>query len=82
PSEAEAIEDEIPDLVGEIWRTDGFPDLPLEEQVDTLMAQIRKTFVFEAANAAAAEARPAEPLFNGRLAPPMDLPSWIDEDSS
>jgi hypothetical protein len=49
PSEAEALEEELSDLIEDLW-TEDFADLPLDDQVETLLARLHEDFADDEAN--------------------------------
>lgn len=93
PSEAEPLEEELTDLLYELW-DDDFAELDAELQLDAVMARVREVAPRGGPDAPPAEdddaddgaGAPAAPPHGawpeGRLAPPMDLPSWETDDTS
>jgi hypothetical protein len=92
PSEAEPLEAELTELLYELW-DDDFAELDADVQLDLVMARLRELThrggpdappaEDDADGAGARAAPPRDPWPEGRLAPPMDLPSWeLDDDTS
>jgi hypothetical protein len=95
PSEAEPLEAELTELLYELW-DDDFAELDPDVQLDALMARLREVAPRggpdtpppededeDDADGAAAHAAPPHARWpEGRLAPPMDLPSWETDDTS
>jgi hypothetical protein len=95
PSEAEPLEAELTDLLYELW-DDDFAELDADAQLDAVMARLREAAPRGAPDAPPPEdedkddadrpapraAPPHGPWPEGRLAPPMDLPSWETDDTS
>ena len=81
PSEVEAIEDEMADLIEDVWETARFPELSLADQVEGLMARIREVFGAKAASCAdpaegPAASTPPEPAPDAPLPPDPYVPPW------